>query len=294
MPKNSTMAIAPEGWEGQNKAKMVMPSGLFGQKVIVTCGAVTLDSDELDIEFTVPFDDTPEPSEAKLIIYNLTKNSIAQFKWNSELTITAGYGDDTGLIFSGRVSMVLTDRDGNDKRTTVTAIDDVSLDERNMVSIAYKAGVTASYVLKDLIGKMGLPIAVFKTTRDETYIYEINVEGSLQENIKKFADMCGTAVYINGGKVYVRNSDDVEEGLFRVGADTGMIESPESFEEEVQRDGFNQETVLGYKVKMLLQYRLKTASLIELDSRMTQGQYRVRSGQHTYNGKDFLTEVEVL
>lgn len=290
----STMAIAPEGWEEQCKAEMPMPNGLFGQKIIVTCGGITLDSAELDMEFTVPFDDDEEPNEAKLIVYNLTANTISQFEWNSEISIMAGYGQDTGIIFSGRVSMVLTDRVGLDKRTTITAIDDVSLDNRDIISIAYKAGTTASYILKDLLGRMGLPIAVFKTTKDETYIYEMNVEGSIQDNIRKFADMCGTSVYIHNSKVYVRDSHDSEQGIFKIGSDTGMIESPEAFQEEVQRDGYQNETVTGYKVKMLLQNKIITASTVEIDSILVKGQFRVRGGEHTYNGKDFITEIEVL
>lgn len=293
--KVSTMAAGPEGWEQQNKAEMPMPDGLFGQRIKVSCNGVSLDSQELDMEFTVPFDDTSEPNEAELIIYNLTKNTISQFEYNSEITIEAGYGDDTGLIFSGRVSMLLTDRDGNDTRTTVTAIDDISLDKRGIVSVAYKAGVTASYILKDLIQKyMGLPIAVFKTTKDETYTYDMNVEGSLQDNIRKFADMCGTSLYIQNSKIYVRPSTDMEEGTFYISGDTGMIESPEAFEEEVTVDGYNKKVVQGFKVKMLLQHRVKVASLVQLDSLLIKGQFRVRAGQHVYDGTDFTTELEVV
>ena len=82
----------------------IKPNGIFGSKVFIKCNGVTISSDDLDVEFTVPFDDDLEPNEAKITIYNLSDDTINRFEKDKEISIEAGYGDDTGVIFRGYVS----------------------------------------------------------------------------------------------------------------------------------------------------------------------------------------------
>lgn len=56
----------------------------------------------------------------------------------------------------------MTKVEGVDRITTIYAIDDMDLKERELPKeIEYKANTKASYILKDLLGKVKLPIAVF-------------------------------------------------------------------------------------------------------------------------------------
>lgn len=58
----------------------IRPDGVFGSIAIVRTGQVTINSETLDLEFTVPFDDDLEPNEAEIIVYNLSDNTIKQLK----------------------------------------------------------------------------------------------------------------------------------------------------------------------------------------------------------------------
>lgn len=269
------------------------PEGLFGRTVLIQTKDLTIDGSKLDVEFTVPFDDDIEANEAEIIVYNLSQTSLSFLKYDEQITITAGYGEDTGIIFSGYISKVLTKRDGNDIKTTITAIDSMELKERKIDSIAYGAGVTASYILKDLMKRAGVPLAVFKPKRDFTYPKSVTVDGELMANIRKYAEVCGISVYILKGKAYARHVKDGDDIEFTVSTDTGMIGSPEEFEEEITAEDFK-DVVKGYKITMLLQHRVTTAAIIELKSRDVNGKFRVRSGQHVCGGSDFYTEMEVL
>lgn len=269
------------------------PQGLFGRKVLIQTKDLKIDGEKLDVEFTVPFDDDSEANEAEIIVYNLSKTSLSLLKYDEPISITAGYGDDTGVIFSGYISKVITKRDGNDLKTTINAIDSTALKERKIESIAYSAGVTASYILKDLISRAGLPLAVFNPRRDFTYQKSVTVSGELMANINKYAEVCGVSVYILKGKAYARHITDGDNIEFTVSANTGMIGSPEYFEEEVTAEDFK-DIVKGYKVKMLLQHRITTAVIINIESRDVNGSFRVRGGQHTCGGSDFYTEMNVI
>ena len=292
--KNQSKLIkAMDGWNEALEMELIPPDGMFGRVAVIESGGVTLDSDELDIEFTVPFDDDTEANEAEITVYNLSKTTIQALKYNNPITITAGYKNDSGVIFRGFISKVTTKPEGVDKITTIYAIDDCDLQERDLVDVAYKGGTTASYILKDLLGRLKLPLAVFSPRRDWTYKDEVNVDGGLMSNIKKYAEVCGISVYINKGKIYARHLTEGDNTNFNVSAETGLIESPEEFEEEITAEDYK-DVIKGYKFKMLLQHRLSTASIIHLNSVNVSGNYRVRSGQHTFDSSGALTECEVI
>lgn len=270
----------------------VNTSGLYRQTVIIQTGNVTIKNSDLDCEFDIPFDDDTEANEAEIIVYNLSDLTVQNIKKDASITVTAGYGDDTGVIFSGVISKVKTYYSGQDKITEINAIDQELLKERELKSISYSKGTKASKILQDLVGKVGLPVAVFSPKRDHTYKDKATVDGGLMENIRKYAQVCGVSAYICKGQIYVRHVLDGDGLDFTLSSDTGLLSITE-FEEEQTAEDFK-DTVHGYEMTMLLQHRITTASLIHLKSRNVTGLYRVREGSHTYDGTDFLTKVKAI
>lgn len=267
-------------------------SGLFGHTVIIQTGDVTINSSELDCEFDIPFDDDTEANEAEIIIYNLSDLTIQNIKKGNPITVTAGYGSDTGVIFNGIISKPKSYYSGEDRVTEIYAIDKPELEEQGLKSISYAGGIPASRILQDLVGMTGMPIAVFAPKRDYVYKDKATVDGGLMENIRKYAAVCGVSAYICKGQVYVRHILEGDGLDFTLSADTGLLELSE-FEEEQTAEDFK-DTVHGYEMTMLLQHRITTASLVNLQSRNVSGVFRVREGSHTYDGTDFLTKVKAI
>lgn len=290
--KISSMISAMRGWETSLASSASKPDGTFGRTVKIQVAGLTITND-LDVEFTVPFDDDTEPNEAEIVVYNLSKKTVGLLKPDTELTITAGYGSDTGIIFSGVITFAKTKWNDLDKITTIHVIDDIKVNDRDIDAISFKAGVKASYVLKTLVGKLKLPIAVFQVRYDHTYSEALTVSGNLMDNINKYAEVCGVSAYINKRKVYVRHLSDGDDLGFSVNSDNGLIGSPEEFTEEVDNEDYK-ETVSGVKFKMLLEHRITTASIVKLQSRDISGTYRVREGQHVCNETDFYTEITAV
>lgn len=266
--------------------------GQFGHRVIIRTGDVIIKNTELDCFFDIPFDDDTEANEVEIGVYNLTDSTIAKMKLDAQITVEAGYGNDTGIIFSGYISERKTVWEDCDKVTTIKAIDSEQLSERDIESITFAQNSKASYILKSLCQKLGLPIAEFKVARDHTYTDEETVSGGLMDNIERYAKICGVSAYIHKGKVYVRKLSDGDNTSFTLSSDTGLL-SCEEFE-ETEKNANYEDVIRGYKLKMLLQHRLQTASIINLDSKTAKGTYRVRSGSHSYDGETFITEAEVV
>lgn len=268
------------------------PEGVWNSRAIVKCGNLQINSEELDLDFSVSFDDDLEPNEAEITVYNLSRDTVNRIRPDMQISITAGYGDDTGLVFKGTVNRIRTKHENPDVVTIISCLDDP--EDHTVESIAFSAETSASYILQQLLEKTGLPIAVFEPRRDYEYENEQTVDGDLMSAIKKYSQVCGVSTYILDGKVYSRYLKDGDNIGFTVSEETGMIGSPEPFEEEETAEDYT-DTVNGYQIKMLLQHRIKTAAIVDLKSIEASGRYRVRKGKHTFqcNG-EAVTEIEVI
>lgn len=268
----------------------IRPDGVFGSIAIVRTGQVTINSETLDLEFTVPFDDDLEPNEAEIIVYNLSDNTIKQLKKGAEISIEAGYKGDTGILFKGYISKVKTKHDVVDKATTIYAMDDIK--DHSIESMSFAANSQASYILKTLIEKTGIPVAVFSPRRDYTYKDSQTVDGDLMENIKKYAEVCGISVYVSKGKIYARYIKEGDNLNFDVSVETGMIGSPSDYEEEITAEDYT-DTIDGHEVEMLLQHRLYAGAIVKLTSKNATGTFRVCSGEHRFSPDEAVTVAKM-
>lgn len=287
------------------------PDGLWGCTAIIECNGVKIKSTELDMEFDIPFDDNLEADEGEIIIYNLSPNSKNAFKADSNITIKAGYNDNIGLLFSGTIQKVTTKRDGADKKTTIKVIDDIiKVTIADLVSegilpdeATYDSGTTASQILKDLL-EAALKLNSCETyefpepPHDYTYDNSVTLDGELETEIMNYAEVCGVSVFKVLNTIYAINISSEAEDItgeepFELNEETGMIESPDFFEETVQTDGY-EDTYTGIEVKMLLNHTIKPTRQIKLKSEEYNGTYAVKSGSHSFDGTSCVTEITAI
>lgn len=272
-----------------------MSDKLFGRVKRVKIGNMTFTNDELEIRFSVPFDDDPKPNVSKVEIFNLSNDTINRIKRGETCTIEAGYRGDVGVIAKGKITSVITKREGVDKITTIQVIegDDYSrikVDTKNATDkksnkITFKKGTKASVIIKRLCSVLGIKLAYMKLPKDVTYKNGYTVTGLILNHLEEIVKDCGASMYYRRGQMVIRNIKEGTDERFILNSDTGLIESPEPFEED---------SVKGFKVKCLLQHRITTASIIEINSKTAKGKYRVRKGEHKVDGNDFITEFEVI
>lgn len=265
----------------------------FGFKAVVETKGVELHSDAFDMEFDIPFDDDLIANEAEIIIYNITYGTANKFKIDAPLTITAGYGSDTGIIFNGFVSDVKTYREGVDLVTVISALDDIKYTPEMMKEKTYSKGTKASTILKDLLDLAGIPVEKFTIERDYTYDDETKVDGNIVDNIKMYSEVCGVSTYIYKQRTYCRPIGQGDEQILYISSDTGMIESPEPFEEESQSENYI-DIVKGINVNMLLQHQVGVSLMAKVDSIDHKGVYRIQGGVHSYDGLSATTSIKCI
>lgn len=263
-------------------------SGLYRQHVIMQFESVTIDSDYLDCEFTIPFDNNAESNEAELIVYNLSYNTTNQLKLGGSVTVKAGYGDDLGVIFTGKISDKQISNENTDRVITIKAIDGAGLSECE-TEVSYCGGNTAQAILYDLCSQLGFPIATFQPVRDYTFDSDVNVDGSLMDAIEKYAGICGVSAYVCKGMMYIQPLSSSGADAFSLSVETGLL-STEEYEKD-QKNGDFEDTIRGWELEMLLNHQIQTGTRIDLTSKRANGSYYVQEGEHSYNGTDMITKV---
>lgn len=269
------------------------PSGVWGSTATIKCGGVTIKSDELDFDFDIPFDDNLESNEGEIIVYNLTDNTINQLKAKSKISIEAGYEGDTGVVFDGYITKAVTKREEADKATTIKIIDDI--EKKESLNLSFASGTTAKTILKALLDKTGLPIAIFEVEKDYTYENDVTIDEPIDSAIRDYSEVCGVSTFTSKGKLYCCKLSKVSTDItFNVSEDTGMIGSPSPFEETVTAEG-NEYTLKGYEIEMLLQHRASAGAIVNLKSQQYKGKYRIKSGSHHFSCESgCTTKIKVV
>ncbi|OPA77520.1 hypothetical protein BVG16_13795 [Paenibacillus selenitireducens] len=258
----------------------------FGRVIEVMTSNMSFSNDKFTIEGTIPFDNDLLPNESEIKLWNLSMDTINKIKKQATLMVNAGYRGDVGLVLHGFISKVRTKPEGVNRVTTIYVMDSVDLSKAKIKDITYAKGTAASYIIKDMAKRLGLPIAQFELNKDVRYVDGFTAQGEGVDIIQSVAKDCGTSAFINKGRLYVRSLRRGADGLFRLSPETGLIGSPEYFEDD---------TTKGFSITSQLQHRITTASAIQLKCSQFDGIVHVRSGAHHLSiTGDFTTEVEAI
>ncbi|WP_379142376.1 phage protein [Paenibacillus sp. sgz500992] len=258
----------------------------FGRIAEIMTGNMSFALSKYTMEGSVPFDNDALPNESELRVWNLAQTTINNIKRNGVLMLNAGYTGDIGIILHGRISAVRTRWEGVDKVTTINVLDSEDLSKREVTEIAFAKGTLASAIIKQMAGYIGLPVAQMQLYQDYRYQEGYTAKGKVTDIITEVCKDCRTSCFINQSKLYVRNLRSGADAVFALSPDTGLIGSPEFFEDN---------GIKGYKIQAQLQRRITTASVINLTCREFSGRLHVRGGSHKFsNTGDFITEVEAV
>lgn len=259
------------------------------RQIELTAGGKSFTGDKFTIEFRVPFSVSEDPDISEVVIYNLSKESIAAIKSKAYTILNVGYKGDIGNILSGKIEAVSSKWEKVDKITTIK-VSDGGFEWRNTrIQKTYAPGSTARYIMQDLSSLLGLEVVEVNPKKDITYQLGRTISGSVEGALKQLVKDTESKMYIDKGKLYVRDKDKGTSIGFLLNSDTGLIGSPEKVEEENEK----KQKIIKYNVKCLLNHKITTDSIIQIESRTVNGNYRVESGSHYCNGSDFYTEMVV-
>lgn len=242
---------------------------------------------DLHIEFDVPFDDDHTPNTSTVKIYNLSHDSREKIKRDNRLTVEAGYQGDTGIILSGVITSVRTEKVGTDRATIIKVLDSHGTKNKGKYKKTFKAKTKSSTVIRSIADAIGLKIKVLDLPNDKMQKKGYSVSGRGLDNIEALASDCGASFYFSRGFLYIRNIKRGDNIKFTLTHNTGLVGTPEGFTKTYQK-----KQTKGYTFTALLQHRVSTASILKVSCPSLKGTFRVIAGRHVANENDFYTELE--
>ena len=111
----------------------------------------------LHISFSVEKADTDSQNTAKVSIWNLSPQHLAELnKKDCVVSLRAGYGSTMPLIFAGVVTFARTRPDGSDVMTEVELVDNRVEVRDTYVSVSYDGSVNCKTLIQDTADQMGI------------------------------------------------------------------------------------------------------------------------------------------
>ncbi len=255
---------------------------MFLRRIEVIVGGVKINYPEMDIDFTIDFDDEPEVNRGQLTLYNLSQDTSQKIKVAKQAVINAGYEGDVGTVMVGRIDEVRGEWSGTDS-PLILELTDIPEPFNQIVSKTYKDKIRASQVIRDLISSYGLRIGKLNLPVDVQYSGGRILNSSLEGIIRELAKDCRAKLHVANGAIFLRPKRDGDRLAVVLSSDSGLIGTPTRMDEDGQE---------GYNVACLLNHRIRADSIIKLQSREVEGFFRVVRGKH--DGSSFVTELEVV
>lgn len=261
-------------------------------------GTLRLYSYAFEIHFTVEFSDEATPGQTTIDIYNLNQTTINRFKKDQQITLTAGFGNDMGVVTHGKIKYIHPPiSDGGDNMLELVCFEgtDYSKDNReftdeteklksNQIQVSFTAGVSARYVLETLSRRANIGVQIVSLRNDKHYDEAYSASGKPIDCMEEVAKYAESSLYYRRGELIVRDINTGYDEYFTLRGSSGLLAYPAREEDDDWE---------GYSVRSIFNHRFATASIIDINSRYVKGRFRVKSGSHTYDGISAETNLEV-
>jgi hypothetical protein len=283
---------------------------MFNRYYELQLGSMLITIDDLDIEFHIEGGNKENANKAEITIYNLSDASKAKIKKDTAIQLKAGYRNDYGIIFYGKIDRVSEEKDGADVKTIIKALDETkSLFESAYITRTYPQGTPIATIVKDMFNAAAIPVAKIEDP-SVTLQKTMTFHGTPYNNLKICLDIVNGDVlrqaknqygymdpllrravesqnyftfYTKNNMGYFVRKQYQGQEVIVLSSETGLMEVTEH-EEEAEID---------YKIRCLLQWKASADSLIRLDSIKASGVFKVVDFSHVCKGEEFYSELGV-
>lgn len=271
---------------------------MAGQKKFTNEG-----KDALEIEFDIPFSNNKEPDIAEITIYNLSDSSIEQIKKDGYIMVNAGYKQlgNIANIFTGQIEEVATEWLYIDKVTKIKATDGGDAWRKIKVNKTYQKNTKASDIMRDLANAMGYEITKIEPKEDITYKLGKTITSYASTSLDQLAKDTKSKLFINKNRITIAAEDNGNNTGVLLNENSGLIGTPSMVKDETgdkndDRDyeankKENDKERKAWRVTSLLNPMFETDTIIKVESRTINGEYRIIRGVHN---RDFNTELVVV
>lgn len=260
--------------------------------------------DELAFEFSIPFEDSEQLSVAELTIYNLSEATRSSIQKNHPVIINAGYEDDIGVLFVGKVSEKTSVHQGLEWITKIKATEAMSEWLSKKVCKTYKEGIDALRIIKDLLGIFGMEVAKVELAVNKVYSRGKVCNGPVRELLKSIVTSdCKSVLLVRHSQIIIRDPSKGTKLGVLLSPGTGLLMSnaQEADKTDIVAPQDTQKTqeerAAGGKRftrECLLNYRIGPGDIVKIRDQKLNGDFIVKKGVHAGSRRgDWKTTLEV-
>ena len=229
----------------------------------------------LHISFSVERADTQSANTARLSIWNLNPEHLAEVNKNDCIVVLrAGYGKTMPLIFTGVVTYAKTSKDGNDVLTELELVDNRIELRDTYVSVSYADAINCKTLVQDVADQMGITLSISYNAEFVDIPNGFSFVGNASDVLTKACDTSGLVWDIQNGILQIKKPDDtMSREVFKLSAETGLVGMPQRVQIAEQDSNYQ----YGWDVEFLMNAAITIDDYVYLDSIYVTGYFRVYS-----------------
>ncbi|RLI74690.1 hypothetical protein DRO97_05395 [Archaeoglobales archaeon] len=280
---------------------------LWLRYVDLTVNNLNFNSDNFDIEFEVEKKED-EAKTAIITIYNISQQTREKIKKDDTVELKAGYKEDCGTIFYGKVVNVDFELKGADEATIIECTDATAELGKQLLIVSYPKDTDTAKVVRDLCNYSNIPIGRIDDTGfkfEKSYTFQGTPAEIIEDIIKfcngKLRQELQNAPYLrkmlssvefgreyvftieNNMAYFVRGAKIIYETEV-LESDTGLLEVSKIKSEDKDK----------FKIRALLRWRIQVGKPVVIKSVKLDGQFNVSAYRHVCKGEEYYTELEVI
>jgi hypothetical protein len=216
-------------------------------------GGLSLSLFRVDFRLTKATNQSPNFLDLK--VYNLAPASVKKIRQFGRVQLSAGYRDNFGMIFDGRVVMYITGKDNPvDSTLNIIAGDQDEYLNNSMSSLTFPPGTKPEDQVKTALRESGQAIGEINlgsnnqpTLRSSSYL------GDTQRFIRHHMNATGSDFYIDDGRAYAISRDGYRASeIVKLTPTTGLV-------------GFPRVTPSGIECMCLLNPKLRIGGRVKIE-----------------------------
>lgn len=280
---------------------------------------IQYDSKDFQIDFNIikgTVGNKTTPNESSISIYGIKKDARNRLYEEGSRTVLlyAGYRDPV-LLFSGDVSEVINEKQGDEIITSIYADDGGEIYTQSDINKSYPAGVTLDTMINDLTKSMNAQGYNVQDIPSVTYNSGKTISGASRDELQKLCNSYGLNWSIQNGVIQIHKSSGYNgTSVCLLNKESGLIGSPARVKKNKKTsnqssgqvndtpsssDSGLENTENDVKVVSLLQPTLIPGSVVKIESIILSGYFKIKNITHTgsasVNGEsqNFYSEMTV-
>jgi hypothetical protein len=235
------------------------------------------------IGFRIEKDTSSTVNKAEVRIYNLAEASRGYAEKTAKVVeLLAGYGSTPKVIFRGDIGRCISTKEGSDVITKFEIGDGMVAYQQSRLDLSFKAGTTIKDIFDSLVGALGLTKGDQANIPNKTFLRGLSLSGPARDHLDYLTQKFGLEWSVQNGAVQiVQKNSTTSETAFLLSPNTGLIGSPNK-------------KIIGVEVLSLLQPDLNPGRLIQIQSKLVNGNFRAEKVVHEGDTVDlpWYTRVE--